>query len=278
MFFFTDGALTARMDFAHGGPEVRMSDPAKSRLSFWASAWVLGLFGLLSAVLWPEAWAQVRMAEPGEGSVRGWWADRATLQRRQQFEQALDMLHSESWALEQEEFLKNLEFEETPEVPVLVSAPDLVETIMDKILGERMPTEFEIQEMVAVRNSGTSSVVSMRMDGLDIAVGIPLSTQVSLRGAVLADFIMSTPIFTGNGALVGELYRSLSNVGYSLGFDYATGGGDVVFGRMVVRGNDMTLPGLAPSASAEPLFLGVMMGTVFDTRWQGPSSRTSGSR
>lgn len=269
--------------------------PKKTGLSYWASAWVVGLVGLLTAVLWPQAWAQVRLAEPGEGSQRGWWADQATLRARERFQRALSLLDSEAWARQRALFLRSLHSasdddvlkslgmdladSEVPSLDELTPPPPatVVEAIVNWAVGHRLPTEYELRHLVEERASGNSSVVSMRMDGVNLAVGIPLSSQVSLRGAVLADFVMAAPIFSDRGFLGGtDLYRYFNNLGYSLGFDMLTGGGEVVFGRMIVRGTEVNPAGIAAPTTGEPLFLGVMVGTTFDPRWQAVP--TSGAR
>jgi hypothetical protein len=263
--------------------------PEKSGLSFWASAWILGFLCLLSAAVWPQAWAQVAMVEPGDSIPRGgWWSEHASLRARERLAFALREIQTESWARERAAFLANLAdrepvlkglvpeeelaFEFAPPPP----GPDLAQRVVQWMVGRRLPTEFEVRSMEEVIRTGSSPYIDMRLDGVTMAVGIPVSSQMSLRGGVLADFVMTAPLFSSEGILRGDLYRYFSNMGYSLGFDFSTGAGDVLFGRVIVRGANVSLPGQPTTSECEPLFLGVMVGTQFDRNWA--PVRTSASR
>jgi hypothetical protein len=166
-----------------------MEPKNRSGISYWASAWLMGLVGLLTAALWPQAWAQTPLVERGEGSARGWWADQATLEARMNFERAMARLETDAWARERGRFLRSLRSSDdlvlkslgedlddldmatAPEVP-----PSVVESIVDWAVGRRMPSEYEVRQMVQERLNGTSAFVSMRMNGLNLAVGIPISS------------------------------------------------------------------------------------------------------
>jgi hypothetical protein len=131
--------------------------------------------------------------------------------------------------------------------------------------------------MEEAARSGISPYVDMRLNGVNMAIGIPLSSQVSLQGGVLADFVVMPPVFS-EGLGLSEIFRSFTNLGYSMGFDFRNGDGSYLFGRVIMRGNEFNFPGQASMENSEPLFLGLMVGTQFDRNWTPVVTRTSEAR